>query len=131
IEPLSVVLGSSFSHHDVNIEQMENLFPNQSVFEADTKLLTTFSKYFEKDRCGKIVSGEIFVTDSHVKENIVLNHQPILVDMETSSIAHCCFINDTPFISMRSVYDSANEEANDSYEVNKKEATDAVGKLLL
>lgn len=46
ISPLSVVLGESFSHHDVNQEQMENLFPNQSVFFADSRLVTKFSTYF-------------------------------------------------------------------------------------
>ncbi len=131
ISPLSVVLGESFSHHDVNQEQMENLFPNQSVFLADSRLVTKFSTYIDKTRQGKIVSGEAFISDSAAKEAIITNHQPLLVDMETSSIAHCCYINDMPFISLRSVSDLADESSDETYEVNEKQAADQAGKLLL
>lgn len=131
IEPLSIVLGSSFSHHDVNIEQMNNLFPNKLVFEADKKLLVAFSKYIDKEKCGKIVSGESFIANTKTKEEILAIHSPLLVDMETSSIAHCCYINDMPFISLRSVSDLADEQADNTYEKNKQKATDVAGKLLL
>lgn len=131
IKPLSVILGADFSHYDVNIEQMENLFPNQSVFEADSKLFTAFSAYVDQEKRGKIVSGESFISDSILKKEIIKNHNPLLVDMETSSIAHCCYINDMPFISLRSVSDLADEYSDVAYETNERDAGDLAGELLL
>ena len=131
VQPLEVILGTHFVHHDVNEEQMENLFPNQVVFEADSRLIKTFSPYIEKEKHGKMVSGESFIADSISKSRITKKHQPLLVDMETSSMAHCCFINDMPFISLRSVSDLADEQSDETYEINEKSAADAAGKVLL
>ena len=110
---------------------MTNLFPNKSVFEADQRLLSIFSTYVMQENQGKIVSGEAFISDKDTKENIINNHHPLLVDMETSSMAHCCLINEVPFISLRGISDLADASADVSYKANEQRAADKVGEKLL
>lgn len=131
LKPLDMVLGTSFSHHDVRISQMEQLFPHRSVFNSSLELLNLFNSYFSDETVGKIVSGEAFVADTTEKEKIIKEHQPLLVDMETSSMAHCCFINDVSFIAIRGVSDMADEEAETTYKNNDQLVADKVGEILI
>lgn len=131
LKPLDLVLGTSFSHHDVSIEQMNNLFPYTSIFKSDAALVKMFGDYIPKENQGLIVSGEMFIAANKAKQVIIETFDPLLVDMETSSMAHCCYINEVPFISIRSVSDLANDEADKSYKVNELVAADVAGKAVL
>lgn len=131
LKPLEIVIGSSYSHHDVNITQMENLFPKTSVFSADPYLLELFTNNNIKGLTGPIVSGETFISDTEERKMIIDKFQAIAVDMETSAMAHTCFINDIPFISLRGISDLANDDADISYDINEASASDQVGEMLL
>lgn len=131
LKPLDLVLGTSFSHHDVTVSQMENLSPFTSVFFSDSKIHSAMGPYFDEKNQGKIVSGEVFISDEKRRKEIIKTHNPLLVDMETSSIAHCCYLNDKPFISLRCVSDLADDSAPLTYEVNEKLAADKAGEKLL
>lgn len=131
LKPLDIVLGDRYSHHDVNQQQMENLFPNTSVFQADTQLLAKFKMYHKESVIGGIVSGESFIADDSEKNYIVDTFDAVAVDMETSAIAHTCFINDLPFLSIRGISDLANDDATESYENHEKIASDRVGQFCL
>ncbi|MDT2865858.1 5'-methylthioadenosine/S-adenosylhomocysteine nucleosidase [Vagococcus carniphilus] len=131
LEPFDVVLGKSFSYHDVRVKQMKNMFPFRTAFKGDSHLVTIFSEHFDDDKQGKIVSGESFIGSSQDKKEIIKTYRPLIVDMETSSIAHCCFVNDIPFISLNAVTDLADDEAGTTYYKNDKEAADYAGEKLL
>ena len=49
-----------------------------------------------------MVTGEVFVTDEG-RQKIKEQFSPLTVDMETASIAHVCYANSIPFISIRSI----------------------------
>ncbi len=128
---LDVVLGSEFSHHDVSEKQMNQLFPFTSRFKADQQLLHLCKQHPNIKMTGTIVSGEQFIQDDTEKENIINQFNPLAVDMETSAMAHTCFINDLPFVSLRCLSDLANNEADASYENNEHLACQRVGQTLL
>lgn len=46
-------------------------------------------------------------------------------------MAHCCFINDIPFISLTAISDLADDLADKIYYENDKEAADCAGNYLL
>lgn len=131
LEPFDIVLGKSFSYHDVRVKQMKNMFPFRTAFKGDSQLVTIFAKHFDSDKQGKVVSGESFIGSSQEKREIIKLFHPLVVDMETSSIAHCCFVNDIPFISLNVVTDLADDEAGTTYYKNDKQAADYVGEKLL
>lgn len=80
---------------------------------------------------GCIVSGESFIADDNEKARIVETFDAVAVDMETSAIAHVCFINEIPFLSIRGISDLANDKATESYDNYEKLVSDRVGKFCL
>ena len=48
---------------------------------------------------------------------------PLTVDMETASIAHVCYVNHIPFISVRCVTDTAEESGVSNFEENCAKAS--------
>ena len=131
LKPLEVILGTSFSHHDVRVDQMLHFFPFIDSFLADEKLIKKFAPHFDEKHQGKIVSGEGFINEESEKLRIIETFNPLLVDMETSSMAHCCLINEVPFISLRGISDLADASADVSYKANEQRAADKVGEKLL
>ena len=59
---------------------------------------------------------------------------PDCVEMEGAAIAHACWLNRIPFVVIRAISDSADEEANMSYEqfvlLAAKRSSDLVEKML-
>lgn len=49
---------------------------------------------------------------------------PLTVDMETASIAHVCYVNSIPFISIRSVTDTTTHSGAGHFEENCKKASE-------
>ncbi|MDU4739693.1 5'-methylthioadenosine/S-adenosylhomocysteine nucleosidase [Clostridium sp.] len=83
---------------------------------------------------GKIVTGEEFI-DNRGRSEIISKFNPLCVDMETASIAHVCYVNKIPFISIRSITDTEDERSVEVFEYNclmaAKKSIDFVKKLLL
>lgn len=132
LKTFDVVLGTSFSHHDVRVKQMKYTFPFKTHFKGNRELISVFSKYIDAEKQGKIVSGESFVDTPESKKNISYEYpQSLIVDMETSSIAQCSFINDIPFVSLTAVTDYADTDAKEFYYSNDKAAADIAGESLL
>lgn len=115
-----MVLSTDVTHHDVRRAQMRNLYPFQETFIASEALIHLAKKGCEalaiKYHCGRVVSGECFVEDKKLKEIILKEYAPACVEMEGSSIGHVAYINQIPFIILRSISDNADEDALTSYE---------------
>ncbi|GAA0338087.1 5'-methylthioadenosine/adenosylhomocysteine nucleosidase [Bacillus carboniphilus] len=122
IRVCDVVISSDVTHHDVRKDQMTSLFPFQEVFQANGELIqmakeacmSTLEK--NKHHIGRIVSGEAFVSTTQLKNDIKEAYQPACVEMEGSAIGHVAFLNDVPFVVIRSISDNADEEAEMSFE---------------
>jgi len=46
------------------------------------------------------------------------NFNPLCVDMESASVAHTCYVNNIPFIVIRSMSDNADENGSETFESN-------------
>ncbi|WP_433747789.1 5'-methylthioadenosine/adenosylhomocysteine nucleosidase [Falsibacillus pallidus] len=114
-----VVLSSDVTHHDVRKDQMRNLFPFQETFIASEELIKLAVKACaSKDincHIGRIISGECFVENHELRSSLIKNYSPACVEMESSSIGHVAFINNIPFLIIRSISDNADEEAINTY----------------
>lgn len=71
---------------------------------------------------GRMVTGESFITDEG-RQKINSEFTPLTVDMETASIAHVCYVNSIPFISIRCVTDTAAYSGIDNFEENCAKAS--------
>lgn len=131
LKPADIVIGEFYSHHDVKINQMEELFPYISKFETNELLLDFVSENMEEVIKGGIVSGERFVESNEQRDQIIRDFEASAVDMESSAIAHCCYINQLPFMAIRGISDLADDSAKDTYDFNEKFVSDKVGKSFL
>lgn len=56
---------------------------------------------------GRICSGDQFICDQDVKDNIVKEFAGICCEMEGCGIAQACFLNNIPFLIIRAISDKA------------------------
>ena len=116
---------------------MKNLFPFQEEFIASKELVELARKACISSSLqiavheGRIVSGECFVEDSKLKAKLIDEYAPHCTEMEGQRIGHVAYINDIPFLIIRCISDSANDEAQISYDDFAKTARIIAQKLLL
>ncbi len=70
---------------------------------------------------GRMVTGEAFIADEG-RQKINEQFEPLTVDMETASIAHVCYVNNIPFISIRCITDTATHSGTGHFEENCEKA---------
>lgn len=94
---------------------------NTSKFPADTYLLDIARKskakfedigFFE----GVVASGDVFVSSKDIKDKLMKLHNAMCTEMEGASIAHVCYLNEKPFLVIRSMSDKADGKAPDNFE---------------
>ena len=118
---MDVVLSTEAAFHDQD-EVMVKYYPFRRSFQADPALLALAQMACEgvtihgKVVSGLIVSGDRYVTDNAIKQSLRERFAPCCTEMEGAGIAHASFVNDTPFLIIRTMSDSADEGADDSYD---------------
>ncbi len=65
---------------------------------------------------GTIATGDQFLCDKDLKEEIKNHFGAYAVEMEGGAIAHAAYINGVPFVILRSVSDSGDDEAIENFE---------------
>ncbi len=116
LEQGDIVLADQTCYHDVwcgtpNQKGQVQDFP--LYFELTQKLKELLHPCAEtnKFKTGLIVTGDQFLTDVTALKQIKTNFEKALaVDMESASVAQTCFINDTPYISLRIISDVVGKE---------------------
>lgn len=68
-------------------------------------------------RFGDMVTGESFIQEGN-REEILRKFSPLSVDMETAAVAHVCHVNRIPFLAVRTITDTARQDAADRFEQN-------------
>ena len=66
-------------------------------------------------RPGRIVSGDQFIGDSAVKDDILEHCGGLCVEMESAAIAHAAYRNGIPFAILRAISDKADDSATMDY----------------
>lgn len=108
------VISIEVCYHDVAPDILTEFHPwmKSVFFEADRELIelskaaVSRTEYAGKVFWGRMATGESFITDER-RQEINNKFSPLTVDMETAGIAHVCYVNNIPFISIRCVTDTA------------------------
>lgn len=114
-----VVISSDVAHHDVRQEQMLSCYPHQAFFKADARLIKLVRQAASingRVHIGRIVSGEMFVSNETLRKQIKTAFDPYCVEMEGAAIGHVAYLNCVPFVVIRSISDHADSDATMSYE---------------
>lgn len=130
LEIFDIVISTDAAYHDVAPDILTEFHPwlESVYFKSDQELLNLTHKAIDKIETegkvywGRMVTGEAFIADGGRKK---INEQfaPLTVDMETASIAHVCYVNRIPFISIRSITDTAAHSGIGHFEENCKKAS--------
>ena len=138
LKVMDTVISRQVTYHDADLKVMQNFPPYNYLFEADPKLieladqvLSNKEKYPQNHYIGKIVSGDVFVNDSALKKRIVEEFAPMCVEMEGAAIGHTATMNNTPFLILRTQSDSADDQADLSYEEFEVQAADISANIIL
>ncbi|MCI9297447.1 MAG: 5'-methylthioadenosine/S-adenosylhomocysteine nucleosidase [Lachnospiraceae bacterium] len=130
LDIFDTVISTEVCYHDVAEDILTEFHPwmKSVFFEADRELI----KYSEsavskmtlpgKVFWGRMVTGESFITDVG-RDEINDRFAPLAVDMETAGIAHVCYVNGIPFLSIRCITDTAEHSGTGNFEENCEKAS--------
>lgn len=108
-----IVVGNSYCYHDVWCGEPNK--PGQiqglpSVFPSSFGLWMEKISNNEKIKLGTIATGDWFVQSREKMEQLVgylpSSHNVLAVDMESAAIAHVCYEENIPFMSIRVISDN-------------------------
>ena len=119
-----LIVASKLSQHDLDITAFGHpmgFVPGGSVFVAADRELIALSKEVASElgktvQEGVIATGDQFVHDEKVKENIVKHFNADALEMEGGSVAVVCNALDVPFFILRAISDTADTDASFSFD---------------
>lgn len=135
---LDIVIGEKLVQHDFDITAFNHekgYIPNIGVFiESDQYLINVAKSCIAKSKSniltGTIASGDIFCTEKQMSEKIQKKFDALCVEMEGASIAQVCYLSHVPFLIIRSISDTPNNNNVITYEEFLKSSSKAVAKFL-
>lgn len=122
-----IVIGKTLVQHDFDITAFghkkgyisnvgENMESDSKLIEKFEKLITEMDDKDYKIKIGTIASGDIFCTENEMKEKINKKFNADAIEMEGAAIAQVCYLDNIPFIIVRSISDSPNGKNNVTFE---------------
>ena len=121
-----VVISRDVVHHDFDTSALGDrkgeIFAGRIGFEADPQLIEKACHAVVNAasginyRCGRICSGDQFVSSQAVKQAIIREFSGDCAEMEGAAIGQCCWVNHVPFVIIRAISDKADEEGSMSFE---------------
>lgn len=124
LRPLDIVFATRLCQHDMDTSPLgdpKGLISgiDRIYFDTDKRAQNVLSsaavdlgiRYTE----GIIASGDRFIADAADKEMVARNFSAVCCEMEGAAIAHTAFVNETPFMVVRAISDSANGDAQMDY----------------
>lgn len=136
-----VIISKEIFQHDFDItafDHKKGYVPEVGDYiECDKNLLNNFYNVINqmedeefKTRIGIIASGDQFYTEEIKMQEIRKEFNADIVDMECSAIAQVAFLDNIPFIGIRSVSDGLEKDKISTYKENVELASEIAGKIL-
>lgn len=140
-----IVVSTDALQHDMDARKFgypKGQIPQMEVFSftADEVLRETAVRVCRKVNPdievfeGRVVSGDQFVADAEVKEEIVSEFSGYCTEMEGAAIAQAAYLNGVPFVVLRAISDKADNSATMDYPTFERKAAEhcvnLVGELL-
>lgn len=120
-----IVIGESLVQHDFDITAFDHekgYIPEIGVYiNSDEYLFKLANHVLNCDNTinvvsGVIASGDIFCTELKMGQKINMKFNALCVEMEGASIAQICYLSHIPFLVLRSISDTSNNDNRVTYE---------------
>lgn len=129
-----IVISTSALQYDIDATSLgfeKGVIPyaDKSIFLADTKLVELAEKVCGemedvKVFSGLVLSGDRFIADSDTSSQLYQQYKGLCTEMEGAAVAQVCYMNNIPFVIIRTMSDKANHSA----EINFAEFTKAAAR---
>lgn len=136
VDLFDTIVSTKTAYHDVADDILTEFHPwlPSIYFDSDPNLLALAKKAAEKSphtiRFGVSVTGEQFIEDARRAE-INRKFAPLSVDMEAAGVAHVCYANQVPFISIRTITDTAAHSGIETFDRNCEVASEIARDVVL
>ncbi|CAM4498724.1 5'-methylthioadenosine/adenosylhomocysteine nucleosidase [Paenibacillus typhae] len=119
-----IVISSACIQHDMDVTALgypKGIIPYQevSVFTADEKLVKLAEQACKELKqhfvTGIVLSGDQFIASSEAVEALHRDLNGACAEMEGAAVAQVCYMNEAPFVIIRSMSDKADGSAHVSY----------------
>ncbi len=120
-----IVISEDAVQHDIDTSVFGDpigIIPRmeESYFKADKNLIESAKKCNLTSKAnifvGRIASGDQFISTKEGKQKIWDTVQGYCAEMEGAAIAQTCYLNQVPFVIIRSISDDAENKAHIAYE---------------
>ena len=112
--PGDIILATGLVYHDFDLGYFTQV---PSPIPTDSSLIEmTGASADTPIKRGIIASGDAFVSNTALKNEIVQRTRALAVDMESAAVAQVAHINDVPSLIIRSISDMADDEAEETYD---------------
>jgi adenosylhomocysteine nucleosidase len=117
-----IVISRDCVQHDIDVTALgfkrgEIPFASVSTFEADSRLIQIAEESGKTVNdvqvvIGRILSGDQFIADKDVVKDLFEKLEGACVEMEGAAVAQVCYLNNIPFVVIRSLSDKADGSAH-------------------
>lgn len=125
VNPGDIVISTELVHHDIDTSAFGDKIgqvPRMEVyaFPADNDLVNLAERSAEKASKynvfrGRIISGDQFIADTEKIKGFREVFDAYAVEMEGAAIGHTCYVNNVPFVVIRSISDRADGDVHIDY----------------
>ncbi len=123
-----LVISDTVVYHDAELPMIAQSYPYVSEYHADPALVRAAVAACEgagiRHIVGKIATGDRFVADSALKQQIWQACRPDCVEMEGAAVAQVAAKNDLPFVILRTMSDDCDEGAREKLVVQQFDITE-------
>ncbi len=136
-----IVVSTDAVEHDMDVRPLgyeKGIIPQMktSFFEADKTMVEKAVEVCKKVNpdidvyTGRVVSGDQFISDNDVKNELIKLFAGSCAEMEGAAIAHAAYINDLPYVVIRAISDKADGSAQMDYPEFERAAAKHSAKLV-
>lgn len=136
-----VVIGKQVVQHDFDITAFGHskgyitgvgnyVMCDRGLVNEFERLINGLSDRMYNIKIGVIATGDIFITDIGMKDKIHAKFDADVVDMECAAIAQTCYLDDVPFIVVRSISDTPDGKNAAEFDDNLKLASKRCASIL-
>ncbi len=133
-----IVIGEKLVQHDFDITAFDHekgYIPGVGVYIDSDEYLVKLAKSISFNNVnvvsGVIASGDIFCTDYIMGKKINNKFNALCVEMEGASIAQVCYLSNIPFLVIRSISDTPNNNNVITYEDFLADSSKKIANVML
>ena len=136
-----VVIGKEVVQHDFDITAFghskgyitgvgNSVICDRDLVDKFESIIKNMAQKKYNIKIGIVATGDIFCTDIEMKDKIRTKFDADVVDMECGAIAQTCYLDEIPFVVIRSVSDTPNGNNASTFDENLKLASKRCANIL-